>query len=114
MNDFDPLDLNGQERRRAEDDAKKRVLQANEEDDLKWLMGGKRGRRIVRRLLAQAGVNRISFSTNSMTMAFNEGQRNYGNWMLSQITTLTPEMYLKLLEEGNEDVRNDGNADHTN
>lgn len=116
MSSYDPTDLRGQERAKAEEQKRQRLAQANEEDDFKWLMQSKRGRRIVWRLLEQAGVFRISFSQNSMQMAFNEGGRNYGNKVLGMIHALCPELYPTLIKE-NASARtdsNNGNADHNN
>jgi len=73
--EFDPIDLKGQERAKAEREVREKIARENEEADLKWLMGSKRGRRVVWRLLDQSGVFRLSFNTNSMQMAFAEGNR---------------------------------------
>ena len=73
---YDPLDLRGQERDRADKELRERLDRQNEEADVKWLMSQKRGRRMVWRFLDQAGVFRSSFSTNAMQMAFAEGNRN--------------------------------------
>lgn len=99
MSTYDPTDLHGQESYKAESEAKKRITQKAEDDDFKWLMSSKRGRAIIWRLLEQAGVFRISFSLNSMQMAFNEGNRNYGNQVLSMIHTLCPELYPAMVRE---------------
>lgn len=107
MSSYDPIDTNGQAIDKAEAEARKRIVQANEDDDFKWLMSNKRGRRIVWRLLEQAGVFRISFSQNSMQMAFNEGGRNYGNKILAQIHLLCPELYPAMLKESTNVNRND-------
>lgn len=114
MSTYDPIDLQGQEREKAEEQAKKRNLQKDEDDDFKWLMSSKRGRAIVWRLLEQAGVFRISFNSNSMQMAFNEGTRNYGNKILNMIHTLCPELYPTMLREATNGRHDDGNADHSN
>lgn len=114
MNTYDPTDLRGQERDKADDLAKKRIVQMSEDEDFKWLMSSKRGRRIVWRLLEQAGVFRISFSQNSMQMAFNEGSRNYGNKILNLIHSLCPELYPAMLKDSINDRNDDGNADHSN
>ena len=65
--EFDPIDLKGQERAKAEREVREKVARENEEADLKWLMGSKRGRRVVWRLLDQSGVFRLSFNTNSIS-----------------------------------------------
>lgn len=76
-----------------------RLAKTNEDEDFKWLMGSKRGRRIVWRLLDRAGVFRLSFNTNAMQMAFAEGNRNEGLRVLSQIHTLCPELYQVMVKE---------------
>lgn len=70
-----------------------------EVEDIKWLMSSKRGRRMVHRLLESAGVFRISFHTNALQMAFNEGNRNQGNALLALVTNHCPDRYLELLTE---------------
>ncbi len=83
--EFDPIDLRGQERAKSDRDMREKLARENEEADIKWLMGSKRGRRVVWRLMDQSGVFRLSFNTNSMQMAFAEGNRNFGNRMLAMI-----------------------------
>jgi hypothetical protein len=102
MSYFDPLDIRSQERAQAE--AEERALMASqiEIDDVKWLMSNKRGRRFVARLLERAGVWRLSFSTNALTMAFNEGTRNEGLRLLAQITAHCPDRYAEMLKESKE------------
>lgn len=96
---YDPLDTRSQERTKADRDTQSKLARETEESDLKWLMGSKRGRRMVWRLLDQSRVFRLSFNTNSMTMAFNEGQRNFGNRTLAQIHALCPELYPVMVKE---------------
>jgi hypothetical protein len=105
MSNYDPLDLRGQEKTKSEKEVREKLSRENEEADLKWLMGSKRGRRMVWRLLDQTGVFRLSFNTNAMQMAFAEGNRNYGNRTLSLIHTLCPELYPLMVKE-QQDVRN--------
>lgn len=99
MDNYDPTDICSQERAKADTDLRTKLAQDNEDADLKWLMGLKRGRRIVWRFLDRAGVFRLSFSTNSMAMAFNEGNRNEGLRLLAQIHTLCPELYPVMVKE---------------
>jgi hypothetical protein len=67
--------------------------------DLKWLMSNKRGRRFVFRLLERAGVWRLSFNTNALTMAFSEGTRNEGLRLLAQITEHCLDRHAEMLKE---------------
>lgn len=115
MSNYDPLDVRGQERAKTDKDTREKLARENEEADLKWLMGSKRGRRIVWRFLDRAGVFRLSFNSNSMTMAFNEGQRNEGLRMLAQIHALCPELYPVMVKEQVNDRHADdgtGRNDH--
>lgn len=115
MSNHDPLDINAQARAKDQLEQRERNRRDVEEGDIKWLMGSKRGRRIVWRLLEQAGVFRASFNTNAMQMAFAEGNKNNGLRLLAQIHTLCPELYPTMVREAN-DNRNfdDGNRASTN
>lgn len=108
MSSTDPLDLRGHERAREEAQQRSQLAKASEDDDFKWLMGSKRGRRIVWRLLDRAGVFRLSFNTNAMQMAFAEGNRNEGLRTMQQIHTLCPELYQVMVKEQTNDNRDDG------
>ena len=115
MSSYDPLDTRDQDRAKSDKEVRDRIESENESIDIKWLMGNKRGRRIIWRLLDQSGVFRLSFNSNSMTMAFNEGQRNFGNRMLAMIHTLCPELYPAMLKESQNARNNDdgiGPNDH--
>ena len=69
-----------------------------EANDIKWLMANKQGRRIVWRLLAEAGVYRSSFTGNSETF-FREGKREIGLFLLREITNHCAEAYVLMLSE---------------
>jgi hypothetical protein len=109
--EFDPLDMRGQDRDKEEKSLRNKLDYQNEEADLKWLMNSKRGRRVVWRLLEQSGVFRLSFNTNAMSMAFAEGNRNFGNRTLSMIHSLCPELYATMVkEQTNERIADDGHS----
>ncbi|BCB27050.1 phage endoprotease [Sulfurimicrobium lacus] len=110
MSNYDPTDIRSQERTRGDNDLRNKLATDTEEADLKWLMGSKRGRRIVWRLLDRAGVFRLSFNTNSMAMAFNEGNKNEGLRTVAQIHKLCPELYPVMVKEQIHDNRNDDNG----
>ncbi|WP_334157915.1 Bbp19 family protein [Oryzomicrobium sp.] len=99
MSTFDPLDTRSQECAQAIAEDHARLALQIEIDDLKWLMNNKRGRRFVARLLERAGVWRLSFNTNALTMAFNEGTRNEGLRLLAQVTAHCPDRYTEMLKE---------------
>lgn len=105
MSSFDPFDLRGQEQAKESAAKRDQLARVNEADDFKWLMGSKRGRRIVWRLLDRAGVFRLSFNTNAMHMAFAEGNRNEGLRTLAQVHTHCPELYPVMMKEQSNDNR---------
>jgi hypothetical protein len=95
----DPTDLRSQER-----DAESEELVANEKrrkelEDIKWLMAHPQGRRVVTRLLEEAGVNRTSFNHSGSVMAFSEGKRHIGLFLTGELLQAAPEGYFKLLKE---------------
>lgn len=107
--DHDPTDLRGQQEDKREAEAQERVARETEIADLKWLMSSPRGRRIMWRLLEMSGPFRMSFDTNAMRMAFNEGNRNLGNRLFHEVMTLCPELYPVMAKE-QQDGDRDGNG----
>ena len=89
----------------ADAELRNTLARDTEAADLKWLMGSKRGRRVVWRLLDTAGVFRLSFNTNALQMAFNEGNRNYGNRTLAQLQAVCPDLYALMAKEHAHDQR---------
>lgn len=106
MSNYDPTDIRSQERAKAEKELAAKLVKDTEEADFKWLMGSKRGRRIVWRQLDRAGVFRLSFNTNAMTMAFAEGNRNEGLRIIAMIHEQCPELYTVMVKEQVHDNRN--------
>ena len=95
----DPTEIEEQQARRREEQQRLRVLVLQENEDLKWLMNAKRGRRIMHRLLERAGVFQLSFNTNAMPMAFNEGRRNEGLALTRKLMAACPEQWTLMLKE---------------
>lgn len=68
--------------------------------DLLYVMDNAAGRRFVHRLLTGVGVFRSSFSAdNPHQTSFNEGQRNVGLVLLSEIMNVASTQYMQMLEE---------------
>ena len=99
MSSHDPLDIRAEERAVEDKRLRAQLDRKTEEDDFKWLMGRRQGRRIVWRQLERAGVFKLSFSTNAMQMAFAEGNRNDGLRTLDLVHRLTPELYPVMVKE---------------
>lgn len=111
--DHDPFDLRGQDRQRNEHEDKARLTRQVEKEDIKWLMSGKRGRRIMWRLLERTGIFRSSFTGNSETY-FREGMRNVGLMLMAQINEACPEMYTLMVQEQREHDNRNASGNRTN
>jgi hypothetical protein len=111
--DYDPIDMPGQQADKKEADARKRLVRDNEIASIRWLMSSKKGRGFMWRLLELSGPFRLSFDSNAMKMAFNEGNRNLGNQLFNEVMTLCPEMYPVMVKEQH-DGKRDGNGEQSN
>jgi len=98
----DPLDITAIEQQRESREEKAKLAARKEAEDIKWLMSTARGRRIANSLLQQAGVFRLSFSTDALQMSFNEGNRNTGLRLLAAITEHCPNRYVEMMNEAKE------------
>lgn len=74
------------------------LLLRQQSEDFEWLMSEKRGRRIIRNLLEEAGVWRSTFNETPTIAAFKEGRRNMGLRLLNLIEQ-TPHFHLILSKE---------------
>ena len=90
--DYDPFDPIAREELDADRKAAAELERINEVNDFQWLMGSKRGRRIVCRLLAKTGLYRSSF---------NNGQRNFGLMLMAMIEANCADQYFLMLQEKN-------------
>jgi hypothetical protein len=90
--DNDPTDLDAAQQRDEDRRMRASVSLENENGDISWMLSGKRGRRIVRRQLREAGITAgavsSSFHSNYGQMCFSEGLRVRGLQVLSKITQL--------------------------
>lgn len=114
--EHNPLDLADQERTSATKAEEERQQREREQNDLRWVMGSKQGRRFIWRRLSRAGVYQPSFNTDSAVMAFNEGNRNAGLELLNEIMETCPERYTEMLNEQKDakERHDNRNADRRN
>lgn len=99
MSEADPTDIFGDSPKATEAQASAEQELRWKGEDLAWLMKSNRGRRIVWRLLNDAGVYRSSFTGDALSMAFNEGQRNMGLRILALLMTHASENYALMVQE---------------
>jgi|SRR5208337_646886 len=69
---------------------------------LRAFLGTAEGRMWFWDVLSFCGVFHSSFSVEALLMAFNEGKRNVGNFLISEINQLSPEFYMKMAVENQE------------
>lgn len=109
-----PYDLSRPHAAQRERHSKALAEQQIEADDIRRLMSSKWGRRFMCRLLDTAGVFKLSFHSNAMTMAFNEGNRNFGNRLLADITKYCPDRYMEMLKEQKQDEHRNASDNRPN
>jgi hypothetical protein len=102
VSNYDPIDTASQDKARADRASREKLADQADVDDVKWLMSSKRGRRILWRILERGEVFKLSFNTNSMSMAFSEGRKNEGLRVLALIHAAAPELYATMLKEARE------------
>ncbi|SDH23138.1 hypothetical protein [Propionivibrio dicarboxylicus] len=100
--EHNPLDLADEERISAEQAEKERQQRETEQNELRWAMSTKQGRRFIYRRLSKAGIWLQSFNTNNAVMAFNEGRRSAGLELLNEIMEACPDRYTEMLAEQQE------------
>lgn len=92
---LDPYDID-EAKSKLDDKAKERRLQI--EDDFRFIMRSKQGRRFLWRLLDRTGVYRTTFRPNS-EMAFLEGVRSVGVSVLTDMHRLALNESLLMMQE---------------
>lgn len=84
-----------EQEKRLENEKLEREILLN---DVRHVLSSVQGRRFVWRILDMAGVYRSSFTGNSSTF-FNEGARNIGLRVLSDVMDAKPEAFLQMQQE---------------
>lgn len=100
MSESDPFDLRVQAEDKRKADEKARLLRLREEDDLKWLMQHKQGRRFMWRLLGIAGLYRNPMQGDGDAFTnLRCGMQAVGQQMVAEIHGLCPERYFEMVKE---------------
>lgn len=87
------------EQQREEDAQNARIKRANEVEDFRAVMGTPAGQRVMRRIIEQAGIFRLSFAgEHPHTTSFNEGARNIGLFLTNEIIEICPEKWVELMK----------------
>jgi hypothetical protein len=99
MNHSDPFDIQSQERAIADNSDKAKLAHEVEIDDLKWLMGDKRGRRFMRGVFKRGLLDTVIFNTNAMTMGFMSGRQVEAGYQKSLIELHCMNRYVEMINE---------------
>lgn len=77
------------------------LARINELDDVREILKTERGRRFLWRVVARAGIYRVSFAGDGGThaTAFREGERNMGLWLLAEIQAAGSEWWAVMQKE---------------
>lgn len=100
--DYNPTDIRGQERAKADTEARRKQAADEEKADIKWLMKTRQGRRIVHGIIERSCLHQPFFNTNAMTMAFVGGRQVEGARLFTLVNELCPAHYLEMQKEANE------------
>lgn len=95
----DPVDLDAIEAQAQADEARAEAERTQEVEDIKWLMASAAGKRVVWRLLSQAGVHRTPFAGHDPQTNFNAGAQSVGIWLLGEVMEHAPDAYLQMLKK---------------
>jgi hypothetical protein len=71
--------------------------------DFREVMRTEAGRRVIHRLLERAGIYRSSFTGQSNQTIFNEGNRNQGLQLLSDVMAFAPGSYELMMKENRDE-----------
>ena len=99
LSEYDPTDIQTQEEEDELHAALAFSLQESVDADLRWLMSGRRGRRIVHRFLQQHPILERSFTPNAAQTAYNEGEKAFTRWLLAELGRVCPDGYHQMMRE---------------
>lgn len=75
-------------------------LRAHQEaEDFRWVVSTPQGRRVMWKLLSDAGVFRSVFSGDALVMAYNEGNRVAGLKLLVKLMNDAPKAHEMMMKE---------------
>lgn len=98
MNDFEDDDIT----LKAERAAKQELLAQRDIEDIQFVMGSEKGRRVIWEVLKQGKVFAPCFAVDPQVTAFNEGQRNLALALFQRVMAHCPDQYLKMAAEASE------------
>ena len=74
-----------------------------EREDIRAVMSTEQGRRVINKLIVRAGIYKTSFTGQSNQTIFNEGNRNQGLMLLTEVVRDAPGSYELMMKENSDD-----------
>ncbi len=92
-----------------EDKAKKAAERKRKRElsDIRLIIKSPEGRRFIWRLLEKAGIFVRSYTGEVNSTMFNEGKREIGNWMFSELFDANPNAFTQLSQEHDSEVESE-------
>ena len=87
--------------------ARRKKKRDKEISDLRKVLGMVEGRRLIWKLMSEAGVFRSSFDQSDMSMAFNEGRRDMGLMLMDDILKVAPQSFSQMQKEAVSDMKSE-------
>lgn len=100
--EYDPFAEFDKRESREDVDRKKLIASAQQAEDVQWLMGDARGRRLMWSWLEFCGVRRTPFAGNNDQTNFKAGVHNVGLMLEANIMEHAPEAWLQMVNEARE------------
>jgi hypothetical protein len=105
---IEPVEIQEKQERGELDDARKvgkkehlqKLRYRQDKSDIAFILSHAEGRRFYWGLMKQCGIFKSSFTGNNTTF-FNEGERNIGLKLLSDLNEIAPEAYVLMIKEDN-------------
>jgi len=91
-NAADPEQVRGRREKHKTRDLQKKAA-------LLHLLSDEAGRMWMWDLISRCGAFHLSFSTDTLIMAFNEGRRDIGNHLIGEINSISPQLYTRMAVE---------------
>lgn len=87
------------EKQVKEAERKGKLARDREIDDVRFILSSETGRRFIWKTLERCKVFELSFNHSGAITSFNEGMRNIGLILLSDVMGANPEAYLQMMKE---------------
>lgn len=96
-------DLYGRDEQKKRLDEISKKVRSRQIDDIRETAQRPAGRRLIWRLLGEAGIFRSSFAANPHVTSLNEGKRDIGLMLLKDIMTAQPDLFTVMQKEAAND-----------